>query len=39
MIVHGSCHCGRIRYEAEVVPHTVVICHYTDCQTLCGSAG
>jgi hypothetical protein len=36
--VDGACHCGRIRFEAEVDPSTVVICHCTDCQTLSGSA-
>jgi hypothetical protein len=38
MKVEGSCHCGRIRFEAEVDPATVVICHCTDCQTMSGSA-
>jgi hypothetical protein len=38
MKVDGACHCGAIRYEAEVDPGTVVICHCTDCQTLSGSA-
>ena len=38
MKVNGGCHCGNIRYEAEVDPATVVICHCTDCQTLSGSA-
>jgi hypothetical protein len=38
MKIHGSCHCGRIQYEAEVDPSRVVICHCTDCQTLSGSA-
>src|SRR5262245_59659894 len=38
MRVDGACNCGRIRYEAEVDPGTVVICHCTDCQTLSGSA-
>jgi hypothetical protein len=38
MNVDGSCHCGRIRYRAEVDPAKVVICHCTDCQTLSGSA-
>ena len=38
MKIDGSCHCGNIRYEAEVDPATVVICHCTDCQTLSGSA-
>lgn len=38
MKVDGGCHCGSIRYEAEVDPAKVVICHCTDCQTLSGSA-
>jgi hypothetical protein len=38
MKVEGACHCGNIRYEAELDPNTVGICHCTDCQTLTGSA-
>ena len=38
MKVEGSCHCGKIAYEAEVDPNTVRICHCTDCQKLTGSA-
>jgi hypothetical protein len=38
MKVHGRCHCGAIRYEAEVDPATATICHCTDCQMLTGSA-
>jgi hypothetical protein len=38
MKVHGRCHCGSIRYEAEVDPATATICHCTDCQMLTGSA-
>src|SRR5215204_1592115 len=38
MKVEGGCHCGKIRYEAEIDPAKVVICHCTDCQTLSGSA-
>jgi hypothetical protein len=38
MKVDGGCHCGHIRYEAEVDPAKVVICHCTDCQTLSGTA-
>ena len=37
MKVEGRCHCGSIRYEAEVDPAKVTICHCTDCQTLSGS--
>ena len=38
MKVDGGCHCGRIRYEANVDPAKVGLCHCTDCQTLTGSA-
>ncbi len=38
MRVDGGCHCGAIRYEAELDPGKVIICHCTDCQTLSGSA-
>jgi hypothetical protein len=38
MNVAGSCHCGRITYEAEIDPAHVGICHCTDCQVLTGSA-
>jgi hypothetical protein len=38
MKVDGGCHCGMIRYQAEVDPAKVAICHCTDCQTLSGTA-
>ena len=38
MKVDGACHCGKIRYEAEIDPAMVTICHCTDCQVLSGSA-
>ena len=38
MHIDGGCHCGFIRYEAEIDPEAVGICHCTDCQTLSGSA-
>lgn len=38
MHIDGGCHCGYIKYEAEIDPETVSICHCTDCQTLSGSA-
>jgi hypothetical protein len=38
MRVDGACHCGNIRYEAEVDPANVGLCHCTDCQALTGSA-
>lgn len=36
--VKGSCHCGRIRFEAEADPDRVSICHCSDCQSLTGTA-
>jgi hypothetical protein len=38
MHIDGSCHCGFIKYEAEIDPEKVSICHCTDCQTLSGTA-
>lgn len=38
MKIDGGCHCGSIRYEAEIDPATVVVCHCSDCQTFSGSA-
>ncbi|MGI9626194.1 MAG: GFA family protein, partial [Longimicrobiales bacterium] len=38
MKIEGACHCGEIRYEAEVDPEKVALCNCTDCQTLSGSA-
>lgn len=38
MNITGKCHCGEIRYEAEIDVNMVGICHCTDCQKLSGSA-
>ena len=38
MKIDGSCHCGEVKFQAEVDPEKVVICNCTDCQTLSGSA-
>jgi hypothetical protein len=38
MHVTGHCHCGAIRFEAEVDPTTARACHCTDCQILGGTA-
>jgi len=38
MRVDGSCHCGSIRFEAEIDPNRVGICHCQDCQVFSGSA-
>jgi hypothetical protein len=36
--VDGSCHCGAIRFEAEIEPKRVGVCHCADCQTFSSSA-
>jgi hypothetical protein len=33
MTIDGTCHCGAIRFEANINPDYVVLCHCTDCQT------
>ena len=38
MHVDGTCHCGKIAFEAEVDPAAVAVCHCADCQKLTGSA-
>jgi len=38
MNITGKCHCGEIKYEAEINKNMVGICHCTDCQSLSGSA-
>ena len=38
MKVDGTCHCGRIAFEAEIDPSEVGICHCSDCQRLTGTA-
>ena len=38
MHVTGACHCGQIRYEAEIDLAAVSICHCTDCQKITGSS-
>ncbi|MAU19609.1 MAG: aldehyde-activating protein [Martelella sp.] len=37
MKITGGCYCGKVRFEAEIDPDAVVICHCTDCQRLSGS--
>ncbi|MBB4573142.1 GFA family protein [Rhizobium sp. MC63] len=38
MHITGGCHCGAVRYQAEIDAERVSICHCTDCQRLTGSA-
>jgi len=38
MKIDGGCHCGFIKYEAEVDPEKSAICHCSDCQVLSGTA-
>jgi hypothetical protein len=37
MLVDGSCHCGAVKFTAEVDPGRVMVCHCTDCQALSGA--
>jgi len=37
MLIDGACHCGAIRFSAEIDPSRVMLCHCTDCQVLSGS--
>jgi hypothetical protein len=37
MKIDGQCHCGRVRYEADIDVEKVSVCHCTDCQNLTGS--
>jgi hypothetical protein len=38
MKVHGSCHCGLVKFSAEVDPKLTSVCHCNDCQKLTGTA-
>lgn len=38
MKVTGGCHCGELRYEADIEPDRIGVCHCIDCQILSGSA-
>ena len=38
LTVHGACHCGAVKLNAEVNPARVFVCHCADCQVLTGSA-
>ena len=37
MHIHGSCHCGAIRFTADIDPDGVTVCHCSDCQVLSGA--
>ena len=32
MKIDGACLCGQFRYEAEINPDNIAVCHCTDCQ-------
>jgi len=38
MKVDGGCFCGQVKFEAEVDPAQVRLCHCTDCQIASGTA-
>ena len=38
MHIDGGCHCGKVRYEADIEPEKVILCHCTDCQVISGTA-
>ncbi|MBL6957868.1 MAG: GFA family protein [Rhodospirillales bacterium] len=38
MKIDGACHCGAIKYEAEIDPEAVRLCHCSDCQNFSGGA-
>ncbi|WDE02254.1 GFA family protein [Thalassomonas actiniarum] len=38
MEITGGCHCGALKYHAQIDPEKVLICHCTDCQQLSGAA-
>lgn len=37
MNIDGACMCGYLKYEAEIDPERVMICHCTDCQNSGGA--
>jgi hypothetical protein len=37
MQIDGACHCGRVRFTAQIDPSRVMLCHCTDCQALSGA--
>ena len=37
MRIDGECHCGAIRFTAEVDASAVTVCHCADCQVLSGA--
>ncbi len=38
MLLHGSCHCGKVRYELTGPVNRFTICHCTDCRKNNGTA-
>lgn len=36
-VIHGSCHCGTVRWEFTLPPRTVVKCHCGNCRKLQGA--
>jgi hypothetical protein len=38
MKIDGGCHCGALKYEADIDPARIGVCHCIDCQILSGTA-
>jgi hypothetical protein len=38
MHIDGACHCGLIRFTAEIDAKRVMVCHCADCQVLSGAS-
>lgn len=37
MQIDGQCHCGAVRFTAQIDPARVMVCHCSDCQVMSGA--
>jgi hypothetical protein len=37
MKIDGACHCGQVRFTAEIDASRVTVCHCSDCQVMSGA--
>jgi hypothetical protein len=37
MQIDGACHCGAVKFTAQIDPGRVMVCHCADCQALSGA--